>query len=166
MPRNSRARRGTRVSVTNANYRAAEEEEKENQKSGVECLPPEITLHIFSWLDPRSLCTATMVCKRWNNIVKTNDSVWKQHCEAMKDVCQKEIDADTRNGYSWKATLWRNYRKHQVKRAWLSGRYSNIDSPNSLPGQSMCPMDAEAWGEILEVELERKNSKQPVNLRV
>ncbi|XP_004710307.1 F-box only protein 48 [Echinops telfairi] len=164
MPRNSRNNSGARVSVINVNCGAAEE--KENQKSYIECMPPEIMLHIFGWLDPQSLCTATMVCKRWNDIVKENESLWKQHCEAMKDVCQKEVDADIQNDYSWKATLWRNYRKHQVKRAWLSGRYSNIDSPSGLPGQSMCPMDAETWGEILEVELKRKNYKQPVNLRV
>lgn len=52
-------------------------------------------------------------------------------------------------------TLLRNYWKSKVKQEWLSGKYSNIPSRNSLPEKSMYPMDADTWGEILEAELER-----------
>lgn len=52
-------------------------------------------------------------------------------------------------------TLLRNYWKSKVKQEWLSGKYSNVPSQNSLPEKSMYPMDVETWGEILEAELER-----------
>lgn len=52
-------------------------------------------------------------------------------------------------------TLLRNYWKSKVKQEWLSGKYSNIPSRNSLPEKSMYPMDVDTWGEILEAELER-----------
>jgi len=52
-------------------------------------------------------------------------------------------------------TLLRNYWKSKVKQEWLSGKYSNIPSQNSLPEKSMYPMDVDTWGEILEAELER-----------
>ncbi|NXA39304.1 FBX48 protein, partial [Eudromia elegans] len=77
------------------------------------------------------------------------------HCLTVRAVCRREIDCDRRNGYSWKVTLPRNYWKSKVKQEWLSGKYSHIHSPSSLPEKSMYPMDADTWGEILETELER-----------
>ncbi|NWZ83206.1 FBX48 protein, partial [Poecile atricapillus] len=77
------------------------------------------------------------------------------HCLAVRAVCQREIDSDRGNGYSWKITLLRNYWKSKVKQEWLSGKYSNIPSQFSLPEKSMYPMDVDTWGEILEAELER-----------
>lgn len=52
-------------------------------------------------------------------------------------------------------TLVRNYRKGYVKREWLTGRFSDIRCVEDLPDRSMCVLDAESWGEILEAELER-----------
>ncbi|NXP47584.1 FBX48 protein, partial [Heliornis fulica] len=77
------------------------------------------------------------------------------HCLSVRAVCQREVDCDRGNGCSWKITLLRNYWKSKVKQEWLSGKYSNIPSQNSLPEKSMYPMDVETWGEILEAELER-----------
>lgn len=61
--------------------------------------------------------------------------------------------------YPFQETFLRNYQKSKVKREWLSGRYSNIRSPENLPEKSMCPMDADTWGEILEAELKREVEK-------
>ncbi|XP_038607373.1 F-box only protein 48 [Tachyglossus aculeatus] len=131
------------------------DKKKESKEDFVEVLPPEVTFQIFSKLDIQSLCKAAMTCKRWNQAIEKSDYLWKHHCLTVRAICQKEIDGDRGNGYSWRVTLLRNYWKSKVKHEWLSGRYSNVSSPISLPEKNMCPMDADTWGEILEAELER-----------
>ncbi|KAK1333009.1 hypothetical protein QTO34_006542 [Cnephaeus nilssonii] len=103
---------------------------------------------------------ASMTCVSWFATIRNHDFLWKPHCLAVRAVCKREIDDDRKSGYSWRDILLRNYKKSQVKLGWLSGRYSNICSPISLPETIMCPMDAETWGEILEAELKRPNHKQ------
>ncbi|XP_058692141.1 F-box only protein 48 [Poecile atricapillus] len=121
----------------------------------VSALPPEISSRIFSGLDVESLCHASVTCKGWHRAIEGNERLWRHHCLAVRAVCQREIDSDRGNGYSWKITLLRNYWKSKVKQEWLSGKYSNIPSQFSLPEKSMYPMDVDTWGEILEAELER-----------
>ncbi|XP_054146521.1 F-box only protein 48 [Melozone crissalis] len=121
----------------------------------VSALPPEIISRIFSGLDVESLCHASVTCKVWHRVIDSNERLWRHHCLAVRAVCQREIDCDRGNGYSWKITLLRNYWKSKVKQEWLSGKYSNIPSQFSLPEKSMYPMDVDTWGEILEAELER-----------
>lgn len=130
-----------------------------SQGDFVERLPPEVTVKIFSQLDIQSLCRASETCRRWNLTIRDNDDVWKPHCLTARAVCQREIDDDRKSGYTWRETFLRNYQKSKVKREWLSGRYSNIRSPENLPEKSMCPMDADTWGEILEAELKREVEK-------
>ncbi|KAK7834485.1 hypothetical protein U0070_017671 [Myodes glareolus] len=124
-------------------------------QSSFDRLPPEVTYKIFSQLDVQSLCRASETCWAWNRMIRNNDALWKPHCLTARAVCPREIDGDIECGYTWQATLLRNYEKSKVKHAWLSGRYSNIRSPVHLPKRFMCPMDAETWGEILTAELER-----------
>ncbi|XP_054853783.1 F-box only protein 48 [Eublepharis macularius] len=133
----------------------SEENQKTSPKDFVQLLPLEISMKIFSQLDIQSLCHAAMTCKSWNHTLEACDNLWKHHCLTVRSVCQREIDGDRGNGYSWKITLLRNYRKSKVKYEWLSGKYSNIRSRSGLPEKSMYPMDADTWGEILEAELER-----------
>lgn len=114
----------------------AEKEKKENQNNFVELLPPEVTFKIFSQLDIRSLCRASMTCRSWNQTIRHSDSLWKPHCLTVRAVCQREIDDDLESGYPWRVILLRNYQKSKVKHEWLSGRYSNICSPISLPEKS------------------------------
>ncbi|XP_077637973.1 F-box only protein 48 [Lonchura striata] len=121
----------------------------------VSALPPEISCRIFSGLDVESLCRASVACKGWHRLIEGSERLWRQHCLAVRAVCQREIDCDRGHGYSWKITLLRNYWKSKVKQEWLSGKYSNIPSQFSLPDKSMYPMDVDTWGEILEAELER-----------
>nr|KAF6328770.1 F-box protein 48 [Pipistrellus kuhlii] len=86
-------------------------------------------------------------------IIRNNHSLRKPHCEAIQAVCKREVDDGQKNGYSWKDIHLRNDKKSQVKHGWLSGRFSNIDLPTLLSETTMCPMDAETWGKILEAEL-------------
>ncbi|XP_030635805.1 F-box only protein 48 [Chanos chanos] len=126
-----------------------------SKQNFAEALPTEMSLKIFSELDVRSLCSASLTCKQWNDIIEKSDHLWRSHCQSMMAVCHREVNGDRQNGYSWKVTLVRNYRKGRVKRNWLKGRYSNIHAAEELPANSMCPLDVETWGEILEAELER-----------
>ncbi|XP_023588885.1 F-box only protein 48 isoform X2 [Trichechus manatus latirostris] len=155
MQKNSKRNNNSRVSDIDLNSVNTEEKKKESRNNFVELLPPEVTLNIFHQLDIQSLCRASMACRSWNDMIKNSDSLWKPHCLTVRAVCQREIDGDLESGYSWRVILLRNYQKSKVKHEWLSGRYSNICSPISLPEKIMYPMDADTWGEILEAELER-----------
>ncbi|XP_017312710.1 F-box only protein 48 [Ictalurus punctatus] len=118
-----------------------------------ETLPTEMSVRIFSELDVKSLCHASVTCKHWNVIIEESDNLWRNHC--LSCVCHREVDGDRSDGLSWKVTLVRNYKKSCVKRRWLKGKYSNVRCAEDLPQNSMCPLDVETWGEILEAELER-----------
>ncbi|XP_062974603.1 F-box only protein 48 [Elgaria multicarinata webbii] len=139
--------------------KSAEQKTKTSQRDFVQLFPLEVSLKIFSKLDIQSLCKASMTCRNWNQTIENCDNLWKPHCLSVRVVCQREIDGDRRNGYSWKVTLLRNYWKSKVKYEWLSGKYSYIHSHSGLPEKSMYPMDVDTWGEILEAELERKEAQ-------
>uniref|UniRef100_A0A8C5KBB2 F-box only protein n=1 Tax=Jaculus jaculus TaxID=51337 RepID=A0A8C5KBB2_JACJA len=155
MKKNSKRNNNLAVSSIDLNSAGIEKGKNESQNNFVELLPLEVTLKIFSQLDVRSLCRASVTCRSWNHAIRNNDSLWRPHCLTLRAVCQREIDDDVESGYSWRVILLRNYQKSKVKCDWLSGRYSNICSSVSLPEKIMCPMDADTWGEILEAELER-----------
>ncbi|XP_013370189.1 PREDICTED: F-box only protein 48 isoform X2 [Chinchilla lanigera] len=155
MQKNSKRNSKLRFCDIESNSVDTEQEKNESQNNFVELLPLEVTLKIFSQLDIQSLCRASLTCRSWNSTIKDSDSLWKPHCLTLRTVCQREIDNDLQNGYSWRDILLRNYQKSKVKHEWLSGRYSNICSLISLPEKIMCPMDADTWGEIFEAELER-----------
>ncbi|XP_011800660.1 PREDICTED: F-box only protein 48 [Colobus angolensis palliatus] len=155
MHKNYKRNSNSRVSHTEANSVDAEKEKNESENNFVELLPQELTFKIFSQLDIRSLCRASLTCRSWNYAIRNSDSLWRPHCMTVRAVCRREIDDDLESGYSWRVILLRNYQKSKVKHEWLSGRYSNICSPISLPEKTMYPMDADTWGEILEAELER-----------
>ncbi|KAL2774011.1 F-box only protein 48 [Daubentonia madagascariensis] len=154
MQKNSK--RNTNSSISDIELNSVDaEKEKNKSQNFVEVLPLEVTLKIFSLLDIQSLCRASLTCKSWNYAIRNSDSLWKPPCLTVRAVCPREIDDDLESGYSWRVILERNYQKSKVKHKWLSGRYSNICSPTSLPEKIMYPMDADTWGEILEAELER-----------
>ncbi|XP_041837846.1 F-box only protein 48 [Melanotaenia boesemani] len=124
-------------------------------RSFVETLPVEMSVKIFSELDAASLCSAARTCKLWHAIIEQSEQLWRRQCLLLRAVCQREVDGDRRDGLSWKVTLVRNYSRSCVKRDWLRGRYSCVDSVGELLGRRMVPLDAETWGEILQAELDR-----------
>ncbi|XP_066465984.1 F-box only protein 48 [Tiliqua scincoides] len=151
------SRRITQTGVTcmKLSSQTSQQKKKKSQEFFVQLLPLEISLRIFHELDIQSLCNAATTCKMWNQTIENCDHLWKHHCLSVRALCQREVDTDRRNGYSWKVTLMRNYWKSKVKHEWLSGKYSNIHSHSGLPEKSMYPMDVDTWGEILKAELER-----------
>ncbi|XP_029339894.1 F-box only protein 48 [Mus caroli] len=159
MKKTSKKNNNFKIPGTELNSADAERGKKESRSNFVELLPLEVTYKIFSQLDIQSLCRASRTCTGWNRAIRNNDSLWKPHCLTIRTVCQREVDDDIKSGYTWRVILLRNYQKSKVKNEWLSGRYSNIRSPVSLPEKAMCPMDADTWGEILDAELEREVEK-------
>ncbi|XP_029793364.1 F-box only protein 48 isoform X2 [Suricata suricatta] len=121
MQKNPKRNNNSRVSGIKLNSVDAEKEKKESQNNFVELLPPEVTLKIFSQLDIRSLCRASITCRSWNYTVRNSDYLWKPHCLTLRAVCQREVDDDLESGYSWRVILLRNYQKSKVKHEWLSG---------------------------------------------
>lgn len=71
----------------------------------VALLPPEVSSRIFSDLDVESLCHAAVTCKGWHRVIESDDRLWRHHCLSVRAVCQREIDCDRGNGYSWKVNL-------------------------------------------------------------
>ncbi|XP_066122567.1 F-box only protein 48-like [Saccopteryx bilineata] len=159
MQNNSNMNSNSVVSDRELNSVDAEEEHKESHNNFVERLPSELTENIFSYLDCQSLGRASMTCKSWNSKITTDDLLWKPHCLALRPACDRKIDDDLKNGYSFRETFLRNYQMSKVKRAWLSGKYSNITSYSDLPENSMCVMDAEMWGEILDAQMKSDDEK-------
>ncbi|CAL8334132.1 unnamed protein product [Lota lota] len=121
----------------------------------VERLPWEVSRSILARLDPPSLCSAALTCRRWRLLIQACDLLWRGGCLEVRAVCQREVDRDRGDGLSWKVTLVRNYVVSLVKRDWLAGRYSHVGAAEELQGRRMCPLDAHTWGEILEAELQR-----------
>ena len=105
MKKNSKGNHASRVSDIEWNSVAAEREKKECPNNFVELLPPEVTFKIFSQLDIRSLCRASVTCRSWNHAIRHSDSVWKPHCLTVRAVCQREIDDDLESGYPWRVSL-------------------------------------------------------------
>lgn len=86
------------------NSEDAEGGRKENQSNFVDLLPLEVTFNIFSQLDIPSLCSASRTCTSWNHAIRNNDSLWKPHCLSIRAVCQREVDDDIENGYTWRVS--------------------------------------------------------------
>ncbi|XP_014676124.1 PREDICTED: probable E3 ubiquitin ligase complex SCF subunit sconB [Priapulus caudatus] len=87
-------------------------------------LPPNLTHHIFSYLDPASLCRASRVCKSWHQL--SNESVfWRRNCHLPKwrlsSPCeQKQMIKYMRpdGTVQWKRVFAERYR---LRRNWLTG---------------------------------------------
>lgn len=105
MQKNSKRNSNSGVSDIELNSVDADKEKKESQNNFVELLPPEVTFKIFSQLDIRSLCRASVACRSWNYAIRNSDSLWKPHCLTVRAVCQREIDDDQKRGYSWRVRL-------------------------------------------------------------
>jgi F-box and WD-40 domain protein CDC4 len=68
----------------------------------LEELPPELSLHILSFLDHKDLCHAAQVSKRWRNIIDTNEAGWKELFDRDKFVLSSgELERAIVEGWGW-----------------------------------------------------------------
>lgn len=75
------------------------------QQNFAETLPTEMSVRIFSELDIRSLCRASLTCRQWNDIIEGSDHLWRSHCLTVLAVCRREVNGDRLNGCSWKVCV-------------------------------------------------------------
>lgn len=75
------------------------------QQNFAETLPTEMSVRIFSELDVRSLCRASVTCRHWNDIIEGSDHLWRSHCLTVLAVCRREVNGDRLDGCSWKVCV-------------------------------------------------------------
>jgi F-box and WD-40 domain protein CDC4 len=65
-------------------------------------LPPELSLHIISFLDRRDLCRAAQVSKQWRNVIDSNESGWKELFDRDGYVLPLgELEKAIKQGWGW-----------------------------------------------------------------
>ncbi|XP_033735105.1 F-box only protein 48-like [Pecten maximus] len=116
-------------------------------------LPPELLLQIFQHLNAVDLCSVGTVCSHWS-YVSTSDILWRRLCDTL-EMKLDLVRNDRALGYSWKEVYKMNHGSRGIRRLWLRGCHSNFSSYQQLPKKIMCTMDAEGWGQIFQMELER-----------
>ena len=120
-------------------------------------LPCEILEKVFTYLDPPDLCVVACVCRKWNDIVRGSEWLWRRKLTALNidRSPPKETEEPTRGKLSrLRRTTEKVYRKERVKSRWLEGVFSflSYSECKRMKIPLMCPMSCEDWGEILEYE--------------
>ena len=68
----------------------------------LEELPPELSLHILSFLNHRDLCRAAQVSKRWRNIIDSNETGWKELLDRDNFILPAgELERAIKGGWGW-----------------------------------------------------------------
>ncbi|SCV69042.1 BQ2448_2062 [Microbotryum intermedium] len=118
-------------------------------------LPPELGVHVLGFLDARSLCRASVVCKGWQRLVDGDWRVWKQRLvrdelwigDGSEEIEAKEIITGTRENLflkRWRAGVWDNEAGVSAAEAWagedfvmhIEGLRAQIESDEYLAGSS------------------------------
>ena len=111
--------------------------------ANVDSLPPEVMFQIFSYLDIKSTCDASQVCKKWNDQIYNTEDFWKNKCTAL----DRNVSLERQKGLLWREIFINHYR---IMKTWLSGKFRLVKSPDELPKDFLGPHSAETWGSILE----------------
>lgn len=111
--------------------------------ANVDSLPPEVMFQIFSYLDIKSTSDASQVCKKWNDQIYNTEDFWKNKCTAL----DRNVSLDRQKGLLWRDIFINHYR---IMKAWLSGKFRLVKSPDELPKDFLGPHSTETWGSILE----------------
>ncbi|KAL7633827.1 UNVERIFIED_CONTAM: hypothetical protein RMT77_015783 [Armadillidium vulgare] len=95
----------------------------------VTMLPPEIQMQIFSYIDGCSLLAACQVSKKWNELLKVFDIVWKKKCLEI-GVCVK----DKPSSYPWIKAFSKSMKQlHMIKEgSAFCEKFINLQNNNTL----------------------------------
>lgn len=72
--------------------------------SMAESLPEEVLLKIFVLLESKALCTAAGVCKRWNDIIKNSEILWKELSFTMDPHDREFLQERQKWTQSWRVS--------------------------------------------------------------
>lgn len=73
--------------------------------TSIQSLPEELKTKIFLELPMKDIFSVCLVCKQWNYIVMSNESVWKLRCYNLPEFLHKNIVNDKAQGHSWKVNI-------------------------------------------------------------
>ncbi|XP_046364780.2 F-box only protein 48-like [Haliotis rufescens] len=119
-------------------------------------LPGDLILEIFSYLDAASLSAAGLACKTWASLIGQSETLWKTKTQQILDRdAQRYIIQSKSEGNSWKESFQMNYGSNLIRSKWKRGMFSQPKAMLDLPPKVLCPMTADTWGEIFQMELER-----------
>ncbi|GAA5906217.1 hypothetical protein JCM8208_000665 [Rhodotorula glutinis] len=92
-------------------------------------LPPELGAYILGFLDARTLCRASLVCRAWKRLVDGDalPRVWKDKLEA--DGLWVGDGSDVQEAID----LARGYKEDLFLQRWRAGVWDEQDSPHSKP---------------------------------
>lgn len=113
--------------------------------ANVGSLPPEVMLKIFSYLNIRSTCQASQVCKNWNHQIHNTEDLWKGKCAALYQ--NVSFVQDRQKGLLWRE-IFINH--HRMMKTWSSGKYRYVKPRDELPKNFLGSHSDETWGSILE----------------
>ncbi|PVD22809.1 hypothetical protein C0Q70_16065 [Pomacea canaliculata] len=76
-----------------------------DQAAMFDCLPINVKLHIFSFLDAHSLCLACGVCKSWNQML-WDESLWRHRLEVDKHTWSQVTHCTNPEVYQEASSEW------------------------------------------------------------
>ncbi|KAK7103524.1 hypothetical protein V1264_018405 [Littorina saxatilis] len=119
-------------------------------------VPEEIWLKVFSYLEPPDLYNSSRVCHHWSLLID-KETLWKCQCLSVRDsqIKQQILSDKFKQQRCWKDAYRNNYGCRLIKRRWMEGHFSNVNTLKELPAKVFCSMDVNTWGEIFEHELNR-----------
>lgn len=107
-----------------------------NATLSASCLPSEILINIFSWLDIRSIDAAVAVCKKWNQII-SDDAVWRG--VFLNSYDRNGSFSRLTSSLSWKTEV---IERHMALRRWKKSAGSkNVSFKIPLPSLDSFAVD-------------------------
>lgn len=96
-------------------------------------LPIELSLNIVKYLDVKTMCRASQVCKKWRHIVNSDEQSWKAHFEADGFVlADGELKRAIEEGWGWQFSTGEN----DYERDLRAYSYEKSGVEDSLAGTS------------------------------
>lgn len=98
----------------------------------ISLLPTELSLHIINSLDVKSMCNAAQVCRKWRELIDTNDFAWKTLLEQDGYVLpENELERAINEGWGWQYP----YSRESYERDLRSNTSASMEATNQ-PGSS------------------------------
>lgn len=99
-------------------------------------LPPELNLHILSFLDAMELLTVAQVNREWNRLA-LDESLWKRLCDRRwREIRERGEERMRKRARK----SWRDIYKYRVRvdDNWESGKYARVLTLNGHESQVCC----------------------------